>query len=68
MRRDAIDHVLIDSLPASARARRVAMVTETYPPEVNGVAMSMARLVEGLHERHHDVQLVRPRQPAVPAW
>jgi glycosyltransferase involved in cell wall biosynthesis len=66
MRRDAIDRLLIDSLPASPRSRRVAMVTETYPPEVNGVAMSMARLVEGLHERHHDVQLVRPRQQATP--
>jgi glycosyltransferase involved in cell wall biosynthesis len=66
MRRDAIDHLLIDSLPASPRSRRVAMVTETYPPEVNGVAMSMARLVEGLHERHHEVQLVRPRQRAAP--
>ncbi len=66
MRRDAIDHLLIDSLTASPRSRRVAMVTETYPPEVNGVAMSMARMVEGLHERHHDVQLVRPHQRLAP--
>jgi glycosyltransferase involved in cell wall biosynthesis len=40
------------------------VVTETYPPEVNGVAMSMARVVDGLHQRNHDVQLIRPRQPA----
>ncbi len=66
MRRDAIDDSLIESLPAPLRSRRVAMVTETYPPEVNGVAMSMARLVEGLHERHHDVQLVRPHQHLLP--
>jgi hypothetical protein len=30
--------------PASLR---VALVTETYPPEINGVAMSTGRLVEG---------------------
>jgi glycosyltransferase involved in cell wall biosynthesis len=40
----------------------VSFVTETYPPEVNGVSMTLARLVEGLHARNHDVQLVRPRQ------
>ncbi len=62
MRRDLIDDLLVESLPACPRSRRLAMVTETYPPEVNGVAMSMARLVNGLHERHHDVQLVRPQQ------
>ena len=63
MRRDAIDDLRNDRQPAPPRPRRIAMVTETYPPEVNGVAMSMARLVEGLQERHHDVQLVRPHQP-----
>lgn len=41
---------------------RVALVTETYPPEVNGVALTLARLVGGLRERGHQVQLVRPRQ------
>lgn len=41
---------------------RIAMVTESYPPEVNGVAHSVARVVEGLRARAHAVQLVRPRQ------
>ena len=40
----------------------IAVVTETYPPEVNGVAMTVARLVQGLHTRGHQLQLVRPRQ------
>ncbi len=44
------------------RALRVALVTETYPPEVNGVAVTFARVVEGLQARGHDLQLVRPRQ------
>lgn len=40
----------------------VAMVTETYPPEVNGVARTVGFMAEGLQERGHFVQLVRPRQ------
>ena len=41
---------------------RIAMVTETYPPEINGVANTVAQAVEGLRARGHAVQLVRPRQ------
>jgi glycosyltransferase involved in cell wall biosynthesis len=43
---------------------RVALVTETYPPEVNGVAATVAQLVKGLRGRGHTLQLVRPRQDA----
>jgi glycosyltransferase involved in cell wall biosynthesis len=56
------DELQIDDLPASRRSLRVAVVTETYPPEVNGVAMSIGRVVDGLQARDHHVQLVRPRQ------
>lgn len=42
---------------------RIAIVTETYPPEINGVANTMRHLAEGMAARGHDVQLVRPRQP-----
>jgi glycosyltransferase involved in cell wall biosynthesis len=41
---------------------RIALVTETFPPEVNGVAMTLKRLVDGLAARGHHVQIVRPRQ------
>lgn len=41
---------------------RLALVTETYPPEVNGVAMTLGRMVNGLVARGHDVQLIRPSQ------
>ena len=40
----------------------IAVVTETYPPEVNGVSMTVARLVQGLQARGHRLQLLRPRQ------
>ena len=41
---------------------RYAIVTETYPPEVNGVALTVQALEYGLRARGHDVTLVRPRQ------
>lgn len=44
------------------RRMNIALVTETFPPEVNGVAMTLSRLVEGMRARGHDVEVVRPRQ------
>jgi len=44
---------------------RIALVTETYPPEINGVAMTLGRMVDGLLRRGHAIQLVRPRQHAL---
>nr|HQV09311.1 glycosyltransferase [Thauera sp.] len=41
---------------------RIALVTETWPPEVNGVAMTLKRMVDALIRRGHGVQLIRPRQ------
>ncbi|WP_396615292.1 glycosyltransferase family 4 protein [Lysobacter soli] len=41
---------------------RYAIVSETYPPEINGVALTVQGLEQGLRARGHDVQLVRPRQ------
>jgi glycosyltransferase involved in cell wall biosynthesis len=52
------------TLPPSRPQLRIAMVTETYPPEINGVAMTVGRLVEGLQLRNHQIQLIRPRQHA----
>jgi glycosyltransferase involved in cell wall biosynthesis len=41
---------------------KLCLVSETWPPEVNGVAMTMARLADGLRHRGHAVHIVRPRQ------
>jgi glycosyltransferase involved in cell wall biosynthesis len=41
---------------------RVALVTETFPPEINGVAMTLGRMVQGLLDSGHAVHLIRPRQ------
>lgn len=40
----------------------IAMVTETYPPEINGVALTVDQTVRHLRCRGHRVRLVRPRQ------
>ena len=54
--------IRVDEFPPVQRSLRLAVVTETYPPEVNGVAMTVARIVEGLRTRNHALQLIRPRQ------
>lgn len=52
----------IDELSPRSPSLRVAMVTETYPPEVNGVARTVGLMAEGLRRRGHAIQIVRPRQ------
>ena len=48
--------------PVEAGKPHICVVTETYPPEVNGVALTLARLLNGLQARGHAVPLVRPRR------
>ena len=59
---DVVNVRAVDALSAGQLRLRVALVTETYPPEVNGVAMTLGRMVGGLLRRGHSVQLIRPRQ------
>jgi glycosyltransferase involved in cell wall biosynthesis len=42
--------------------RHICIVTETYPPEINGVAMTLAHLVEGLRTQGYAVSVVHPRR------
>lgn len=41
---------------------KLTFVTETYPPEINGVANTLFQLVEGMWARGHSIQLIRPSQ------
>ncbi len=43
-------------------ALSIALVTETYVPEVNGVAITIGRMVHGLLKRGHRIHMIRPRQ------
>jgi len=45
----------------------IAYITETYPPEVNGVALTAERCVRHLRHNGHAVLLMRPRQAGEPA-
>ena len=60
------DPILVESYAARQNTLRISIVTETFPPEVNGVAMTLGRIVEGVLQRGHAVQVVRPRQSLEP--
>ncbi len=47
---------------SSPRPLRLTLVTETFPPEVNGVARTLSRWVDAFRARPR-VQVIRPRQP-----
>jgi len=44
------------------RLLRVELVTETYPPDVNGVALTVQALGHGLRVLGHSVGIVRPQR------
>ncbi|HEX7816911.1 glycosyltransferase family 1 protein [Dyella sp.] len=41
---------------------RIGIVSETYPPEINGVALTVHSLAAGLAAQGHHIDLIRPRQ------
>lgn len=41
---------------------RFAVISETYPPEINGVSLTIRSIVTSLSDLGHDVLLVRPKQ------
>ena len=56
------DYSLTTREPSPPTQLRIAVVTETYPPEVNGVAITIGRMVHGLRQRQHHIHVIRPRQ------
>ena len=42
---------------------KLAIVTETFPPDVNGVATTFGEIARGLGRRGHAVTVYRPRSP-----
>ena len=54
--------IQVEQIAGARRALRIAVVSETWPPEVNGVSLTISRFVEGLRRRDHQIQLVRPKQ------
>jgi glycosyltransferase involved in cell wall biosynthesis len=45
----------------TSRPLCIAVVTETYPPDINGVAHTLSKMVNALTLNGHTIYLVRPR-------
>ncbi|MEY4078083.1 MAG: GDP-mannose-dependent alpha-mannosyltransferase [Pseudomonadota bacterium] len=56
------DSIVVENFEPENKPLRIAVVSETWPPEVNGVALTLSRLVQQLSQRNHTIQLIRPRQ------
>ncbi|MGI9151390.1 MAG: glycosyltransferase, partial [Limnohabitans sp.] len=54
--------ITVENFEPTHKFLRIAVVTETWPPEVNGVAMTLSQLINHLGKRQHTIQLIRPRQ------
>src|SRR5476649_2437760 len=51
---------------AKHHAVKIALVTETFPPEINGVAMTFGVIARELGRRGHAVTVYRPRRRDLP--
>jgi glycosyltransferase involved in cell wall biosynthesis len=60
--RDPIAREFEYETPGNFDQQHICLVTETYPPEINGVAITLSRLVKGLRARGNRVSVVHPRQ------
>lgn len=56
------DAVLRDGPTRHSQRLNIAMVSETWPPEINGVANTLRHWTGGLIERGHRIHITRPRQ------
>lgn len=55
------DDLMIESLNHELPPIRIAVVTETYWPDINGVAKTLGQAVQGLLAQGHEITLFRPR-------
>lgn len=54
----------VERLASQSRRLRLSVVTETWPPELNGVAITLNRLVSAMLDRDHEIELIRLKQPS----
>jgi glycosyltransferase involved in cell wall biosynthesis len=47
------------------KALRICLLTETFPPEVNGVSFTLAHLARGLCEQGSQVEVLRPARDSI---
>ncbi len=53
---------MTEIIQASRHPLHITIVSETFPPEINGVANTLRHLCLGLMQRGHRVTVIRPRQ------
>lgn len=62
-KKDYLGNQYLDLLQDLVRPRlKIAIVTETWAPEINGVALSLLQLCKGLQKLGHKILLIRPEQ------
>lgn len=54
-------HLHIERLAQTRPTLKISVVTETYPPDINGVALTLSQIVNGLVSNGHDILLIRPK-------
>ena len=60
---DAANGTAQPAAPGGGERLHICLITETYPPEINGVALTVRTLARSLAALGHQVSLIRPRQP-----
>jgi glycosyltransferase involved in cell wall biosynthesis len=55
-----------DFLKLASYFMNICIVTETYPPEINGVAKTLHTIAKGLKELGHKITIIRPHQKGQP--
>src|ERR1700722_16193671 len=60
--RDSIAREFESQTHSNFNQQHICVVTETYSPEINGVAITLSRLVSGLRARGNRVSVFHPRQ------
>lgn len=58
---NSVAHIQVERISSANSPLHIAVVTETYPPDINGVAHTLSKMVQGLQEKGHVIWLVRPR-------
>ena len=54
--------MIASNVLGNTRRMNIVLVTETFPPEINGVSMSLHRVVENLSALGHTIEVVCPRR------
>ncbi len=54
-------HIQVERISSVNSPLHIAVVTETYPPDINGVAHTLSKMVQGLQDNGHVIWLIRPK-------